>query len=64
MSIKTFTGLLEHKNPICPDCHLHCFSLYQGGKKERLGDLYICRNCQSLYELPDKKKCKFTEVQT
>jgi len=62
MTTKTFTGLLSHKNPVCPECGVHCFSLYQGGKKDRVQGLFICKNCKTIYKLPEKKKCEFTEV--
>jgi len=62
MTVKTFSGLLNHKNPNCENCGRHCFSLYQGGKKERLSELYVCKNCNILYALSTKKKCEFTEV--
>jgi len=61
MVTKTFTGLLDHKNPICPDCKIRCFSLYQGGKKDKVQEMFICKNCQTIYELPEKKKCEYTE---
>ena len=61
MTIKTFTGLLDHKNPVCPQCGVHCFSLYQGGKKDRVQEIFICKNCKTIYELPENKKCEFTE---
>ena len=63
MTTKTFTGLLDHKNPVCPECKVPCFSLYQGGRKDKVEDLFICKNCQTIYQLPEKKKCEFTEVQ-
>ena len=61
MTTKTFTGLLGHKNPVCTKCGVHCFSLYQGGKKDRVQEVFICKNCKTIYELPEKKKCEFTE---
>ena len=62
MVTRTFTGLLDHKNPVCPECRIRCFSLYQGGMKDRIKDLFICKNCKIIYKLPEKKKCEFTEV--
>ena len=62
MTTKTFTGLLDHKNPVCPKCEVHCFSLYQGGKKDKVQEIFICKNCKTIYELPEKKKCEFTEA--
>ena len=62
MTTKTFTGLLDHKNPVCPDCKIRCFSLYQGGKKDKVQEMFICKNCQTIYELPENKRCEFTEV--
>lgn len=64
MSILNFEGLLDHKNPTCEQCGSHCYALYRGGKKERMADLFVCKNCSILYTLPSKKKCEFTEVQT
>jgi len=61
VAIRTFDGLLKHKNPICPKCNRNCFSLYSGGVKEKLGELFICRFCKTIYTLPLKKKCEFTE---
>jgi len=63
MRVKTFDGILEHQNPNCEKCGAHCFSLYSGGKKERLTAMYVCKNCQVIYLLPNQKKCEFTEVQ-
>ena len=63
MTTKIFTGLLDHKNPVCTKCGVHCFSLYQGGKKDRVQDLFFCKNCNTIYELPEKKKCEFTEAE-
>ncbi len=63
MSIRKFVGLLDHKNPTCELCGSHCYALYRGGKKEKMADLFVCKNCNFLYTLPDKKKCEFTEVQ-
>ena len=62
MSVKTFEGLLDHKNPICEKCRSRCYALYLGGKKERMGDLFVCKDCNIIYTLPTKKKCEFTEV--
>ena len=56
-----FEGILEHKNPKCSKCQSHCFSLYQGGTKERLEEVYICKKCNILYSLPDEKKCDLME---
>jgi len=63
MKIRTFQGLLDHKNPTCMECSSHCYALYRGGKKEKTA-MYICKNCNVIYTLPDQKKCEFTEVQT
>ena len=62
MVTRTFTGLLDHKNPVCPECNVQCFSLYQGGKKDKVQDLFICKKCQTIYNLPKKGKCEFTEA--
>ncbi len=64
MSIRNFVGLLDHKNPTCEKCGSHCYALYRGGKKEKMADLFVCKNCNMLYTLPSKKKCEFTEAQT
>ena len=57
-----FEGILEHKNPKCSKCQRHCFALYQGGAKERLEEVYICKKCNILYSLPGEKKCDLMEV--
>lgn len=62
MSIRTFPGLLHHKNPKCAECNSHCYALYSGGKKDRLAEMYVCKNCNIIFKLPSKKKCEFTEV--
>ena len=64
MIIKTFNGLLDHKNPKCSQCNYHCYALYRGGKKERMANMFVCKNCNILYTLSSKKKCEFTEVQS
>ena len=35
MNSKIFSGILEHRNPICETCGVHCFSIYEGGRKDR-----------------------------
>jgi len=62
MKIKTFQGLLDHKNPKCETCEKPCYALYRGGKKERMADFFVCKHCSILYTLPNKKRCTFTEV--
>ena len=62
MNIEEFNGLLDHKNPKCSKCNCHCYTLYRGGKKERMGDMFVCKNCNIIYTLPAKKRCEFTEV--
>ena len=62
MKVKTFSGILNHKNPTCDNCGRHCFSLYRGGRKERLPETFVCKNCNIIYTLPREKKCEFTEV--
>jgi len=62
MKIRTYKGILDHKNPTCEVCQGNCFALYRGGKKERMQEIFFCKNCSILYELPLKKKCTFTEV--
>jgi len=64
MSIQNYVGILDHKNPTCERCGNHCYTLYRGGKKEKMVDLFVCKNCNILYSLPNKKKCEFTEVQS
>ena len=61
-NMRTFQGVLDHKNPRCESCSKHCFSLYRGGKKDRVEQIYFCKNCSIIYQLPNQKKCKFTEV--
>ena len=60
MKIRTFHGLLNHKNPTCTECSSHCYALYRGGKKEKTA-MFVCKNCNVIYTLPDQKKCEFTE---
>ena len=57
-----FEGNLGHKNPECEKCGNHTYTLYQGGKKEKLNDTFICKTCSIIYKLPKPKKCEFTEV--
>jgi len=61
MKMRTFQGLLGHKNPKCEECRGHCYALYRGGKKERMGDMFVCKDCNIIYTLSEKKKCEFTE---
>jgi len=56
MKVKTFSGILNHKNPTCEQCGSHCYALYRGGKKEKMADLFVCKNCNLLYTLPTTKK--------
>ena len=62
MKIKTFQGLLDHKNPKCETCEKLCYALYRGGKKERIADFFVCKHCSIFYTLPNKKRCTLTEV--
>ncbi len=64
MTIKVFEGRLGHKNPECESCGSHTYSLYHGGKKERLDDAFVCKRCSIIYKLPNQTKCEFTEVIT
>ncbi len=43
MKVKTFSGLLNHKNPTCEQCGSHCYALYRGGKKEKMADLLFAK---------------------
>ncbi len=61
MKIRTFHGLLDHKNPTCTECSSHCYALYRGGKKEKTA-MFVCKNCSIIYTLSTKTKCEFTEV--
>jgi len=61
MIVKSFDGILDHKNPVCAKCNNRCYALYRGGKKERIGDMFVCKNCNIIYTLSEKKKCEFTE---
>ena len=62
MTSKVFEGRLGHKNPSCEKCGSHTYSLYRGGKKERLVDAFVCKTCSIIYKLPNPKKCEFSEV--
>jgi len=62
MTIKVFEGRLGHKNPSCEKCGCHTYSLYRGGKKERLDDAFVCKICSIIYKLPNPKKCEYSEV--
>ena len=64
MNIRTFDGLLDHKNPRCTECNSYCYALYRGGRKEKIGEMFVCKNCSIIYIMPSNKKCEFTEVQT
>jgi len=63
MSIRTFHGVLAHKNPNCDECGNHCFAVYRGGRKEKMSEIFVCKNCNIFYALPAMKRCEFTEVQ-
>ena len=62
MTIKVFEGRLGHKNPSCEKCGRHTYSLYRGGKKERVDDTFVCKVCSIIYKLSNPKKCEFTEM--
>ena len=62
MELRTFSGLLDHKNPSCEVCFGRCMSLYSGGKKDRMSEMFLCNTCEIFYLLPSKKKCNLTEV--
>jgi len=62
MGIRIFDGLLDHKNPKCRECGSHCFALYRGGRKEKITEMFVCKNCNIIYTLSEKKRCEFTEV--
>ena len=62
MTIKVFEGNLDHKNPSCEKCGSHTYALYQGGKKERLDDTFVCKSCNIIYKLPNPKKCSLSEM--
>ena len=64
LEIRTFSGLLDHKNPSCEVCFGRCMSLYSGGKKDRMLEMFLCSTCGIFYLLPSKKKCLLTEVTT
>ena len=61
MSIRIFEGELTHQNPICMECNNHCYTLYIGGRKDKVLDMYFCKKCQIVYKLPSKKKCNLVE---
>ena len=62
MIIKVFEGRLGHKNPSCEKCGNHTYSLYQGGKKEKLEGAFVCKTCSIIYKLPTPKKCDLMEM--
>jgi len=62
MDARPFRGLLDHKNPSCEVCLGRCMSLYSGGKKDRMSEMFLCSSCGIIYVLPPKKRCKFTEA--
>ena len=64
MKIRIFDGELTHQNPTCQECNNHCYTLYYGGRKDRVTDAYYCKKCQTVYRLPYEKKCHFTEDDT
>ena len=64
MNVRIFEGELTHQNPICAKCSNHCYTLYAGGRKDRVEDMYFCKRCKIIYKVPSKKKCKYTEVPT
>jgi hypothetical protein len=59
MSLRIFEGKLTHQNPTCTECNNRCYTLYFGGKKDMIRDLYFCKKCQIIYKLPTTKKCDF-----
>ncbi len=61
-TMKTFEGMLGHKNPECEKCGSHTYAIYQGGNKEKLADAFVCKVCNIIYKLPTPKKCEFSEV--
>jgi hypothetical protein len=61
ITIKVFEGRLGHKNPLCEKCGNHTYALYQGGKKEKLDDAFVCKTCSIIYKLPTPKKCELVE---
>ncbi len=61
-AIRTFDGKLTHKNPVCKECDRQCYSLYSGGRKDRLEDTFVCKKCNIIYKLPSPPKCLFSEV--
>jgi len=62
MTLETYNGNLGHKNPTCPKCSNHCYTMYIGGNKERIAGFFICKNCNTVYQIPKKKRCEFKEV--
>ena len=57
MSIKTFDGELVHQNPICTKCNNHTYTLYIGGRKDKVEGMYFCKKCKIIYKLPSTRKC-------
>lgn len=64
MSVRIFDGELVHQNPNCTRCGSRCYTLYSGGRKDKVDGLYFCKKCKIIYKLPPKKKCKYSEVNT
>ena len=61
MSIRIFEGELTHQNPICTECNNHTYTLYVGGRKDKVENMFFCKKCEIIYKLPTRKKCKDVE---
>jgi len=55
MSIRIFEGDLICQHPVCTECNSHCYSLYVGGRKDRIKNMYFCKKCKIIYKLPTRK---------
>ena len=57
LKVRIYDGILTHKNPTCNQCGKVSNSLYVGGRKDRISNIFICEICSILYTLPQKPKC-------
>jgi len=56
LSLKIYRGQLSHQNPMCTKCGVHTFSLYFGGRKDKIVNMYFCKRCITIYKLPKRKE--------
>jgi hypothetical protein len=57
MKIRNFEGQLTHQNPVCTMCNGHCYSLYIGGRKDKISDVFYCKKCKIAYVVSEEKRC-------